>query len=210
MKWSALLLSLCAVMASAEVSIRAKALLKGSALLEINGTERFLKQGQESPEGVTLLSADSKSARVRVNGIEKTLTLSRHIGAAFEQPALAEVRLPRGDGGHYWAQGQINGRPARMMIDTGATSLAMSEVHARSLGLRYQEGQAGVVSTAGGRARSWMILLDNVAVGGVVVRQVPAVVIEGNFPEMILLGNSFLDKTDLDREQGVLVIRSRF
>lgn len=210
MKWCLLVLCLCTAWASADTSIRVKALLKGSALLEINGTERYLKQGQKSPEGVTLLAADSRSARVLINGQEKTLRLSRHIGAAFEQPALAEVRLPRGEGGHYWAQGQINGRAARMMVDTGATSLAMSEVHARSLGLRYQQGQSGVVSTAGGRARSWTLMLDSVAVGGVVVRQVPAVVVEGNFPEMILLGNSFLDKTDLDREQGVLVIRSRF
>ncbi|MBB3167049.1 retropepsin-like aspartic protease family protein [Simiduia aestuariiviva] len=191
------------------LDIQAQGLLKGSAVLSINGTTRLLKVGQTSPEGVTLLAGTSKFARVRYQDQEFELTLSRRISSAFAPAGKAEVRLPSGERGHYWAQGAINGRSVRMMVDTGATSVALSEQNAKALGVRYTDGREGLVSTASGRAKSWYIMLDSVGVGGVVVHQVPAVVIEGNFPEMVLLGNSFLQKVDMDQEQGVLVLRSR-
>jgi aspartyl protease family protein len=97
-----------------------------------------------------------------------------------------------------------------MMVDTGATAVALSEQQAKALGIRFAEAQVGWVSTASGRAKSWRVQLESVAIGGVIVYQVPAVVIEGSYPDMVLLGNSFLQKVDLDREQGVLVIRSRW
>ncbi|UTA47519.1 TIGR02281 family clan AA aspartic protease [Simiduia sp. 21SJ11W-1] len=197
------------VQPASALDIQAQGLLKGSAVLAIDGNTRILKEGQTSPEGVTLVEGTSKFARVRYRGQELKITLSRRISGSFAPPKKAEVRLARGRGGHYWAEGAINSRPMQMMVDTGATSVAMSEQHAKALGVRYTEGQRGQVSTASGRATSWQVMLESVGVGGVVVYQVPAVVLEGNFPEMVLLGNSFLQKVDMNQEQGVLVIRSR-
>lgn len=202
------LCGLCPALAN-NVDIQAQGLLKGSAVLSINGKVRLLKEGQTSPEGVTLLEATSKFARLRYQEREFTLTLSRRISGQFQPAQKAEVRLPSRDGGHYWANGSINGRAVAMMVDTGATRVALSEQHAKALGIRYTDGQQGMVSTASGRAKSWRVQLDSVGIGGVIVHQVSAVVIEGSFPEMVLLGNSFLRKVDLDQEQGVLVIRSR-
>ncbi|MDN3637598.1 TIGR02281 family clan AA aspartic protease [Simiduia curdlanivorans] len=199
-----------ALMASGKVDIQVSALFKGSALLDINGKRQLLKVGATSPEGVQVIAANSKSVVISYRGQQQELTLNRKIGALFAAPEKALVRINTGKGGHYWAKGQINGRPVDMLVDTGATSVAMSERHAQSLGLQYRQGLVGMATTAGGKIKSWQVNLDSVSVGNVLVNQVSAVVLAGDFPEMVLLGNSFLDKVDIDREQGVLVIRSRF
>ena len=188
----------------ADIEIKVSALFKGSALLEISGKQQLLKTGSTSPEGVTVIAADSKKVIVSYQGVEKELNLSRQIGALFMSPSKAEVQLLSGAGG------LINGRQVRMLVDTGATSVAMSERQASLLGIRYQQGVAAVVNTAGGNVNAWHVNLDSVGVGSVVVNQFAAAVLEGDFPEVILLGKSFLDKVDLDREQGVRLIRSRF
>ncbi|BFM13329.1 TIGR02281 family clan AA aspartic protease [Simiduia litorea] len=200
----------CTLLASAEIDIKVSGLFKGSALLDINGKRQLLKVGATSPEGVTVIAADSKRAIISYQGQQKELHLSRQIGALFNAPDRAEVRINTGKGGHYWAKGLINGRQVDMMVDTGATSVAMSERHAQSLGVQYRQGLVGEASTAGGKKKAWQVNLESVSVGNVLVNQVSAVVLEGDFPEMVLLGNSFLDKVDIDREQGVLLIRSRF
>lgn len=195
---------------SNEVDITVLGLFKGSALLDIDGKQKLLKEGTTSDEGVTVVSADSKRVIIFYQGVQQELNLTRRIGSRFAEPSKAEVRLPSSKGGHYWASGTINGRAVQMMVDTGATSVAMSERDARRLGIDYQQGLPAIVNTAGGQVNSWRVNLNSVAIGNVVVQQVPAVILAGNYPDMILLGNSFLDKVDLDREQGVLVIKSRY
>lgn len=208
--WAVLFLLVAGMAQADNTDIKARALFKGSALLVIDGKQQLIKQGQTSDEGVMLVEATSKYAVIMFHGQQKTLKISRDISSNFAPADKAQVRLPSRSGGHYWASGAINGHTTDMMVDTGATTVALSETKAKALGIRYKKGVQGQVSTAGGLAKSWSVTLDSVAVGAVVVHQVPAVVIAGNYPEMVLLGNSFLDNVDLAREQGVLVITSRF
>lgn len=195
---------------SADVEVRARGLFKNGAMLEINGAQKLLKVGQRSDEGVLLVEANSKFAVIEVEGKRRQLKLSRQIGTQFVQPDKAEVRLPSRSGGHYWATGRINGRAVEMMVDTGATSIALSSDQAKALGLRYQKSTPGNVSTASGVAKAWPVMLDSVSVGAIKLHKVEAVVIDGSFPAMILLGNSFLKRVDLEREQGVMVLKARY
>lgn len=192
--------------ASAELS--AKMLAEGSALIDINGKQRMLREGQESPEGVTLVSANGAQAVVRYQGEEYTLTLSRQISTAFSEAELAEVRIASGRGGHYLTPGRINGLPVEFMVDTGATSVAMNIPEARRLGIHYAAGQRMQVSTANGVAPAYKVWLDNVTVGAITINHVEAFVIAGNAPGTILLGNSFLKLVEMTTERGVLVLRA--
>ncbi len=196
--------------ATAVESVEVKGLFKGSAVLIIDGKQRLLKQGKTSPEGLRLLKADSKQAIVEFDGQTHTLSLSRRVGASFTEPEFTEVRLPSSDYGHYMADGRINGNSVQFMVDTGASVVAMSAVEASQLGVSYKDGKPMRVATANGYAPGFEITLGTVSIANLTLNNVTAVVIEGNSPHTILLGNSFLSRVNMRVDEGVLILQSRY
>ncbi len=203
-----LLLLLLTPLVSYATNVEIKGLFNNSAVVIIDGKQKLLKAGKEF-NGVKLISANSKSAVVEINGERHKLGVSRRISANFKAPTLSEVRLPKGRGGHYIAQGRINKRTAVMMVDTGATSIAMSSITASSLGIDYRGARVINVSTANGITQGYVVTLRSVSVGAVTVHNVEAIINEGAFPQTILLGNSFLSKISMAEEGGVLVLKSK-
>lgn len=189
--------------------IEVRGLFAGSALLVIDGRQQLLKEGRRSPEGVLLVSANSKFAVVEVDGQRRKLGVSRTISSGFSKPQKAVVRIQSGEGGHYITPGRINGRAVQFMVDTGATAVAMNLPTAKRLGINYRIGREIVISTANGNAKAFLVMLDSVRVGDVEVRNVEATVSVGDSPAVILLGNSYLSRVEMNREGGVLVLQSR-
>ena len=190
--------------------IIASGLFKDKALLTIDGKPRLLRLGASSPEGVKLLSSNSQQASILVEGQTLTLHLSERISTAFKKPKFSEVKIPRSSNGHYFTAGAINGRPAKFMVDTGATAIAMNINEARRLGIDLRQAKAGRSSTAGGMVETFRVVLDKVSVGSVTLHRIPASVVNGDFPEQILLGNSFLSKVEMTEQSGVLVFRKKY
>lgn len=203
-------LAMFAGAAMALPDVQVQGLFAGRAVLSINGETRMLKVGDTSPEGVVLLASSSKAAEVEINGQRRVLTLTRQISSTFSAAEKAEVRVPRGADSHYWVRGAINGRPVEMMIDTGATMVAMSSVEADRLGIDYSLGRRSSTQTAGGVVNTSVVILDKVSLGGIDARQVPASVLDGEFPRQILLGNSLLSQLEMQEESGVLVLRQKY
>lgn len=114
--------------------------------------------------------------------------------------------LAAGPDGHFRTQARLNGRAMDVLVDTGATYVAMNEATARRLGLaiapaafRYE------TETANGRAKVAVATLDRVQIGAVDVRGVEAVVVKGEGLKSVLLGMSFLKKLKrYDVENGRL------
>lgn len=190
------------------VDIQVKGLFGNSAILIIDGKQKLFKAGKEYG-GVKLISADSKMAIVEVDGKRHKLGMSRRISSKFKAAEKAEVRLPKGQGGHYIAQGRINNRTAEMMVDTGATSIAMSSMAANALGIDYRKAATTNVSTASGMTQGHVVMLYSVSVGTVTLTNVEAIITEGAFPHVILLGNSFLSRVSMSEQNGVLVLTSK-
>ena len=95
--------------------------------------------------------------------------------------------------GHFIANATINGKSIKVMVDTGATMVALNEETAHRLGIKMRSG--GVfISTANGIIQAFPTVLKEVKIGGVVVRDVAAVVVPGNALDMNLLGMTFLKK----------------
>ncbi|HLS99100.1 MAG: TIGR02281 family clan AA aspartic protease [Porticoccaceae bacterium] len=201
--------ALLATLAWAAPDVVVKGLFANRAMLVIDGETRLLKVGQTSPEGVKLLASSSREAQVEIAGERRVLTLSRQISATYKAAEKAEVRIPRGPDSHYWVRGAINGKPVSMMVDTGATMLAMSGRDATRLGIDYRAGQRSRAQTAGGVVDSFVVRLDKVSIGAIVVHQVLATVVAGDFPQQILLGNSLLSRIEMREESGVLVLRQK-
>ncbi|MGE0386917.1 MAG: TIGR02281 family clan AA aspartic protease [Gammaproteobacteria bacterium] len=191
--------------------ISIEALFKDRAVVNIDGRTRMLSAGQASPEGVRLIAADAHQAILEIDGRRRTFRLGERISASFAAPPQAEaVRIWPDAQGMYFTDGLINGYPVRFLVDTGATTVAMNRLQARRLGLAYKvDGTEGATSTASGVARAFYLKLARVRVGDIELRDVPAVVIDGDHPTEVLLGNSFLSKLDLHRDAAVLELRRK-
>lgn len=197
------------VFADTEIAVRG--LMKNSAVVEINGKQRMLKVGKASPEGVKLISATSKEAVIEVDGVQHTMGISKQRGIKFtEAPTSAEFRIPQGDNGHFFATGLINKRSSRMVVDTGASLVAISTVEADRLGLKYKNGERIAVSTASDTDSGYKVKLASVTVGSITVRNVDAVILPGEYPQIVLLGNSFLSKINMQVDAGVLILEAKY
>ena len=191
--------------------ITIQALFKDKAILVIDGTRRVLKSGETSPEGVKLLSADTQEEKavIEINGKRETLKLGVVV-AGFKATGRSSVTLYPERGGHFFADGNINGVPVRFLVDTGATVVAMNSQVANRLGLDYRKnGRPGVASTAGGLVRTYDLRLNTVQVGDVVLHNVAGSVTEGASPSEILLGMSFLGQLDMKREGDKMELSER-
>lgn len=195
--------------ALAALDIEVAMLANGSALLNIDGKQCFLRAGARSPEGVLLVSADQQAAVIEWEGARRSLGLNKRISAAFAAPAKTEVRIASGRGGHYVTPGRINGLPVTFMVDTGASIVALNYLEAERLGIDYRAGTPITVNTANGIAKAFRVVLNSVAVGNIELHQVPAAVSTTASPSTILLGNSYLSKVDLRVESGVLLLQAK-
>jgi aspartyl protease family protein len=111
--------------------------------------------------------------------------------------------------GHFHAQADINGRPVEVMIDTGATMVALSYEDAERAGLLLNDKDfTRSASTANGIARVAPVTLDRVSIGDITVRDVPAAVAERGRLKTSLLGMSFLSRLSrFDMRSGRLVLQ---
>jgi aspartyl protease family protein len=185
-------------------------LFPNAAVLNVDGQRKLVKVGQVGPGGVEVVSADSRGAVLRIDGQTRRFELGREYSEGFSAPSKQQISIARGLGGHYWVAGSVDGHPMQFLVDTGATSLAINEQHAKRLGLDYRvKGRPMLASTASGTAKGWKLSVDRVKVGSLEVLGVDTVVLEGDAPTEALLGMSFLSRVRWREEQGVLVLESK-
>jgi len=195
----------------AATQVRVVGLFPGAAVLNVDGQRKLVKVGQIGPGGVVVVSADSRGAVLRVDGVERSYSLSREYSEGFAEAQKKRLSVAKGIGGHYWVAGSVNGQSIQFLVDTGATSIALNDEHARRLGIDYRVVGAPLqVSTASGTTRGWRVTLDRVKIGELEVLGVGAVVLEGGSPTEALLGMSFLSRVGWQVEQDVLVLESKY
>jgi aspartyl protease family protein len=207
----ALVLLALAAQAGAQ-QIHVLALFPGKAMIAVDGERRVLSEGERSPEGVLLVRADpaGEVVEVEIDGRRETLGMTTRVGGGFAERQVREARVARNNSGGYTTVGSINGRMVDFLVDTGASAIALSERHARGLGLQYRlEGEKIGVETASGATRGYSVVLDSVRVGDIQLRNVRAVVIQGDYPAQVLLGMTFLDRVQIENRGRVMVLRSK-
>jgi aspartyl protease family protein len=181
------------------------------ALLVIDGQAHTLAVGA-SALGVTLLQLGDGQATVQHGGSSTTLRLggapARLSGTAPAANEAARIVLQAGLGGHFTSSGAINGRPVQFMVDTGATLVVLSQAEAQRIGLDYRDAPRGTTQTANGAVPVHLISLGRLRVGEVEVANVGAVVVPAPMP-YVLLGNSFLGRFQMRRDNDVLRLDKR-
>ncbi len=118
------------------------------------------------------------------------------------------AEVAKSSDGHYWAEGQVNGKSVHFLVDTGATAVALTADDAMRLGydpktLRY----AYQVMTANGQARAAEVKLASVSIAGARVNDVDALVIEKGLPSS-LLGMTYLGRLSaFEATKTALILR---
>ncbi|MBR1161184.1 TIGR02281 family clan AA aspartic protease [Bradyrhizobium elkanii] len=134
-------------------------------------------------------------ARAREN-LTQIFGRSITASASTSSPAPA-VQIARGQGGEFAFRAKINGVSAPMVIDTGATSVVLTWETAKAIGLPIDMLEYNVdLETAGGHTKAARLTLDRLAVGKLVEKSVPALVVQRGQMKTNLLGMSFLDRLE--------------
>jgi aspartyl protease family protein len=181
------------------------------ALLMIDGQPQTLAVGA-SARGVTLRRLGDGEAEVDVGGQLRLLRLgaapSRLGTGVAAAGSGSSIVLPMGAGGHFGAAGSINGKPVNFLVDTGATSVALSQSEANRIGLEWKRGRPGLTQTANGAVPIYAVNLTSVRLGDVEIANVAAVVLPSDMP-VVLLGNSFLNRFNMRRDNDVMRLDKR-
>ncbi len=107
------------------------------------------------------------------------------------------VQIVRGSGGDFSVAAHINGVKIPMVLDTGASSVVLTQEAAKAAGLPIEVLNYTVnVDTANGHTRAAAVTLDRLAVGGLTERAVPALVVQPGQLKTNLLGMTFLNRLE--------------
>ncbi len=200
------LLSLTDVYAIDKLEVQA--LFSNKAVLMIDGKRHILAVGETSPEGVKVISANSRGAVLEVDDEQKQYNMGQTaVSTTFTKRKTQKETIFINSGGMYMTFGNINGRSVRFLVDTGASAISMNSAQAKQLGIRYDKiGIRAGVSTASEFADAYRIRLKSVTVGNITETNVEAFVIDGNHPGPILLGMTFLGRLSIEHSGNSMTL----
>ncbi len=189
----------------------------GKAVFLVDGKREVLAPGDSSVHGYTLRALNASEASIEIDGQRLRVLAGATLGSdgshsanPLSAPSRQEVKIFPDSRGMYFVQGRINNQSVQFLVDTGATTVSLSSEMARRLGIDYRHGQAATAATASGVSQGYMVTLPKVDVGMVSIANVEAMVLEGSYPPMALLGNSFLEKVEMNRDGVVMTLRRRY
>ncbi len=161
-------------------------------------------------EELTAIAHQIAGTRPALLSISKPDRSEASNAAAGEEAAGGDyvVELPIGGDGHYHAEAEINGRAVQVLVDTGASVVALTAEDADTAGIYVGDKDfTQRIQTANGTARVAPVLLDEVSIGGIRVRDVRGVVSEPGALHVSLLGMTFLNQLErVDMRSGKLIL----
>jgi aspartyl protease family protein len=183
----------------------------GKAVLVVDGgSPKTYSAGDKINDDTKLVATDGSSATFLIDGKRETIALGQHVAkAGGSSESKRGVTLQADSQGHFVTLGQINGSTVKMIVDTGATNVALPAAEAARIGLPYKQGRRGMSNTANGVVPIYLIKLDSVRIGDVELHNVEASIHEGPLP-ITLLGMSFLNRTDMRREGDRMTLIKRY
>lgn len=180
------------------------------AMLMVNGAEPQAVRVGESLDGVKVLAIQGDQAIVEIGGKKRPLRVGQHaIGAANPGDGSGKIIMTADAQGHFFTTGNINGTSVRFLVDTGATMISLGASDARRMGLDFNRGQKGMTQTANGQALVSKIQLDTVRIGDVTLHNVDALIHQNEMP-IALLGMSFLNRMEMQRDGSTMTLKKRY
>ena len=142
-------------------------------------------------EAVTGAKLDAKPAKAaaKIEESDPPATVETMAGNG-----LASATLSRESDGHFYAEAQVSGIPLRLLVDTGASTVALTRADAQAIGLQFSDEEfTGTGQGAGGTVRVKPVIIDRLAIGPIEADNVRAVIADDSLKQS-LLGQSFLSR----------------
>lgn len=205
-----LALALCLVSGGAAAQdVGLAGVLGSKALLMIDGGEPQAVAVGQSLAGVKVISVQGEQAVVEIGGKKRPLRVGQHAIGAAPADGSGMIVMTADNQGHFYATGSVNGAAVRFLVDTGATMVSLGANDARRIGLDFNRGQKGMTQTANGQTMVSKVKLDTVRIGDVTLHNVDALIHQTEMP-MALLGMSFLNRMEMQRDGSTMTLRKRF
>lgn len=135
-------------------------------------------------------------------------TIGERLGVAEQSVDGDTVRIRQSTDGHFWAAAKLNGVERRMLVDSGATSTAISEETAKAIGVTPRRVPPVMLTTANGTIQAARGRIETVRIGSLETRDLP-VVISPAFGELDVVGMNFLSRLGSWRvERGTLIFEA--
>lgn len=169
----------------------------------IRNAEARAQEAEARARKAEAMSRNQQSAAART---EATRTDGNRQRAQYGN--IVELKVSRD--GHYYANAELNGRSVGVLVDTGATMVALTYEDAQRAGISLSNSDfSGRAQTANGIARFAPVTIDQITIGNVTVRNVRGSVAEPGRMNVTLLGMSFLGKLiRTETRNGVLVLEN--
>ncbi len=195
--------------------IEISALFENKAMLLVDGEQILISVGENTPHGIKLIAADADAAVIEFQGKQHRYTLGNVIRETekltSDNNSSADIIVYQGIDTMFRTTGSINGYPVNFLVDTGASSIAISSQEAKRLGINYKlDGKPTWVSTASGVEQAAAVTIDRVTISGVTIRSVDGIVIEGNEPSVPLLGMSYLKRFKIINDGDMMRLKRKY
>ncbi len=201
-----------ATLAAAGTQINVVGLFNNKALIAINGGAPISIAAGQTKNGVKLISADSESATFMVEGKRQVLKMGQAVSvAATAGPANNDpVSLYADSQGHFYGNLNINGATLKYVVDTGATSVSMNSGDAKFAKIDYEKGEKITMSTANGQVGAYLVKLNTLKIGTIILNNIDAVIHEGGSPPYVLLGMSALNRVEMKRDNSIMTLTKKY
>jgi aspartyl protease family protein len=184
-------------------------IMGSKAMLMINGGEPQAVPVGQTVDGVKVLSIQGDQATIEVGGRKRPLRVGQHAIGAGNGDGSDKIIMTADVQGHFFTTGNINGTSVRFLVDTGASMISLGATDARRIGLDFNRGQKTLTNTANGQVVVSKIQLDTVRIAGVTLHNVDALIHQNEMP-IALLGMSFLNRMEMQRDGSTMTLKKRF
>lgn len=184
-------------------------IMGSKAMLMINGGEPQAVPVGKTVDGVKLVSIQDDQVIIEAGGRKRPLRVGQHAIGVSGGDGSGKIIMTADAQGHFFTTGTINGTSVRFLVDTGASMISLGATDARRIGLDFNRGQKALTNTANGQAVVSKIQVDTVRIGDVTMHNVDALIHQNDMP-IALLGMSFLNRMEMQRDGSTMTLKKRF
>lgn len=184
-------------------------IMGSKAMLMINGSEPQAVPVGQTLDGVKVVSVQGDQVMIEIGGKKRPLRVGQYAVGAANGDGSSKIIMTADGQGHFYTTGTINGTSVRFLVDTGATMISLGMSDARRVGVDFNRGEKTLTNTANGQAVVSKVQLDTVRIGDVTLHNVGALIHQTDMP-IALLGMSFLNRMDMQRDGSTMTLKKRF
>lgn len=184
-------------------------IMGSKAMLMINGSEPQAVPIGKTVDGVKLLSIQDDQVMIEIGGKKRPLRVGQHAVGVSGGDGSGRIIMTADAQGHFFTTGTLNGTSVRFLVDTGASMISLGASDARRVGLDFNRGEKALSNTANGQVVVSKVKIDTVRIGDVTMHNVDALIHQNEMP-IALLGMSFLNRMEMQRDGSTMTLKKRF